>query len=206
MSRSLTKSEKFPICSIAKNTPPPTATTFFCDRLHTFLSVEHLMSDEWQVTAKLAQEMQHIGHRASRYLIMTSSPGHNNNKIASARDLLSAPIQPPFGAVFFTDEKLSVVSKPQVCQPLKDLFGSDAWMRLSIPASQYWGNPKMRLSIPAKMTLRSVAAEAAPTKGSKIAAGRANLRFTGINSGEIFQADFMRPESCSSFKAASTVS
>ncbi len=61
------------------------------------------MSDERQVTDKLAQEMQHIEHRASRiYLpIMTSSPEHNNNKKASARDLLSAPIQPPFGAVFF---------------------------------------------------------------------------------------------------------
>jgi hypothetical protein len=75
VSRSLTKSEKFPICSIAKNTPPPTTPTFFCDRLHTFLAVEHLMSDEWQVTGKLAQEMQHIEHRASRTFT-------DNNKLA----------------------------------------------------------------------------------------------------------------------------
>ena len=42
--------------------------------------------------------------------------------------------------------------------------------------------------------------------GKSIAAGLAYLRFSGINSEEIFQADFMRPESCSSFKAAPAVS
>jgi hypothetical protein len=36
------------------------------------------------------------------------------------------------------------------------------------------------------------------------AVNRANLQFAGINSEEIFQADFMRPESCSSFKTAPT--